>query len=925
MAVETLTAELVGKSSGYTAMMQGAIAQADSWGAAMQKAGLAAAAALAGGVGSSVGAFMGFDKAMVESTAIMGDMVGLTDETQKKMRDLAISLGMEGTKSAEEMARAYFYLASAGLNAEQSMAALPGMMKFAQAGAFDMALATDLATDAMSALGLTVLDDNAQLATNLQRVSDVIVRANTLANASTQQFAEALTKDAGTTMKVYNKSIEEGVAVLAAYADQGIKAALAGGMFGRMMRYMGQSAIKNAAAHEKYGVAVFDEAGNFRNLADIFADLEKAMGPVNAKQRMERLKEMGFQVLAQRAVLPLIGTSERMRGYQKALETTSSGFSEKVAGRQMAALSNQFKNLWNVVQVAGIELGQQFAPALSYVVAQVKEGVQWWRALSGETKLYVGLAAAAYVAIMSVGPALAVVKFGLMALLAPAAAVLGPTGLLITGVAVAAAAMLNWSGTWDDVASSAGLTALAVGGAVVAFRVLWGVLSALKVVQIAQLGLWLAGRVALAGYTAILFAYQAAVIAVKAAVWAQSAVVAILTAHVAAASAAVFVLKVAMSVLGVGAMAANAAVSLFTISLGVMNAAIAGVALLMNTFLLGGAIGLLLLAVPAVVAIATGAAAAVAPLRAMFGALGESALYAPAVARVRDLFGEWRDILGDIVGRLRSGDMAGAWAVVQASAALAVAQMSDLFPPLWQFITEGFAAAFRMLGTIGEATVSYVMDLFRVKMERAKHWHITSSREAELQGMEDKARASFDESVKRANQIFRYGGLNNKGLFDAVENLQDNLAKGDSPATQAARQALSDVRFGAGAGNVMPWADSAVWAAADVDWLDDENWKTVKKNATDAIVAPIEEAKKAAQGLNAVLFGGAEAQQRIEAYRAALMGAPEAGGRAKALDEALSDLDGGTNSSDVVDTLEDIRDLLKNNGTPVNVLGADLL
>jgi len=88
---------------------------------------------------------------------------------------------------------------------------------------FDMARATDLLTDAQSALGLTIRDDAIANMEEMVRVSDVLVRANTLANASVEQFSVALTTKSGAALRALNKDMEEGVAVLAAFADQGIK------------------------------------------------------------------------------------------------------------------------------------------------------------------------------------------------------------------------------------------------------------------------------------------------------------------------------------------------------------------------------------------------------------------------------------------------------------------------------------------------------------------------------------------------------------------------------------------------------------------------------------------------------------------------------------------------------------------------------
>ena len=164
-----------------------------------------------------------FEDKRNQSLAIMQT----TEEQQRRMAQASRQVAIESRVSASESAEAFFFLASAGLDAEQSISALPQVTKFAQAGMFDMALATDLATDSQSALGLTVKDAEQNL-TNLTRVTDVLVKANTLANASVQQFAEALTTKSGSALKVTNKSIEEGVAVLSAFADRGVKGAEAG-------------------------------------------------------------------------------------------------------------------------------------------------------------------------------------------------------------------------------------------------------------------------------------------------------------------------------------------------------------------------------------------------------------------------------------------------------------------------------------------------------------------------------------------------------------------------------------------------------------------------------------------------------------------------------------------------------------------------
>lgn len=172
-------------------------------------AAVAVGVALAAGLRKAFQGFVEFDDAMVQSLAIMKTTVA----QQQTMKDAAREVATQFRVSNKDAAESFFFLASAGLDAEQSVAALPQVTKFAQAGMFDMATATDLATDAQSALGLTVKDAEQNLG-NLTRVTDVLVKANQLANASVQQFSEALTTKSGAALKVVNKDIEEGLSLI---------------------------------------------------------------------------------------------------------------------------------------------------------------------------------------------------------------------------------------------------------------------------------------------------------------------------------------------------------------------------------------------------------------------------------------------------------------------------------------------------------------------------------------------------------------------------------------------------------------------------------------------------------------------------------------------------------------------------------------
>lgn len=336
--------------------------------------------------GAAIGKFgLDFDKAMTESTAIMAEFQGETTEAtkalRKEMADTAKTVSETSTFSAKQAAEAYFYLASAGLSAKESIASLPAVTKFAQAGVFDLSTATDLLTDAQSALGLNV-GTTQEKYESMVRVSDVLVKANTKANATVQQFSEALTNDAAVAARLVGMEIEETVAVLAVFADQGIKGQMAGTRFAMAMRDLQSKALENTAAFEALGVAVFDENEEFRKMTDIVADLEDKMIGATDAQKKQTLATLGFTDKSQKAILSLIGFSDKIRDYESALKDAA-GTTDRVAAKQMEALANKLTALWHRVQNSLIRVFESLMPTIeNSLVPAIEMIVGWIESLS---------------------------------------------------------------------------------------------------------------------------------------------------------------------------------------------------------------------------------------------------------------------------------------------------------------------------------------------------------------------------------------------------------------------------------------------------------------------------------------------------------------------------------------------------------------
>jgi len=309
-----------------------------------------------------------FEAAMIKATSIMGDVsVGM----RKEMELTARTIAKESTTSAEKLGEAYFFLASAGLSAEQAQAALSEVNKFAIAGMFDLNTATTMLMDSQSALGLRS-KDVAENMKGMKRVMDVLSKANILSNAEIQQFAEALTNKAAAALRLVNKDVEEGVAVLAAYADRGIKGANAGEQMAIMMRDLQSAAIENKKHFSDMGITVFDAAGKMKPLVSIIRDMEIALGTLSDQEKREAFTLLGMQDRSIGATLALIGASGAIEEYERKLRTAA-GATQEIAEKMEAGFNAQLIILWHNIQDVLITIGEKMVPVLRTLNGMFKD------------------------------------------------------------------------------------------------------------------------------------------------------------------------------------------------------------------------------------------------------------------------------------------------------------------------------------------------------------------------------------------------------------------------------------------------------------------------------------------------------------------------------------------------------------------------
>ena len=102
---------------------------------------------------------------------------GATGEELEKLGEKAKEMGANTSKSATESADAMSYMALAGWDSTQIISGIEPVLRLAEAGNLDLARASDLVTDSMSALGLEVSE--------LPQFLDKVAKSSATSNTST--------------------------------------------------------------------------------------------------------------------------------------------------------------------------------------------------------------------------------------------------------------------------------------------------------------------------------------------------------------------------------------------------------------------------------------------------------------------------------------------------------------------------------------------------------------------------------------------------------------------------------------------------------------------------------------------------------------------------------------------------------------------
>ena len=352
--------------------------------------------------GAAVKTAADFESSMSQVQATMGitkdsmsTLDGQSVNTMDALSDLAKEMGSKTAFSASECAEALNYLALAGYDTQEMADTLPTVLNLAAAGGLDLASASDMVTDAMSALGMETKDAD--------KMVDQMAKTASSTNTSVGQLGEGILTIGATAKSIKGGTAELNTA-LGILANNGIKGAEGGTHLRNVILSLQNPTDKAADTMDALGVSVFDSEGNMRSLNDILGDLNTSMEGMTAEEKANIISKIFNKTDLSSVNALLANTGDTWDELQTSIEN-SGGAAQQMADTQLDNLSGQLTILKSAVEGFAISIGDALMPMIKNIVAKIQSFVDWLNNLDEGTRqviVKIGLFVAA------LGPALVI-------------------------------------------------------------------------------------------------------------------------------------------------------------------------------------------------------------------------------------------------------------------------------------------------------------------------------------------------------------------------------------------------------------------------------------------------------------------------------------------------------------------------------------
>lgn len=440
--ISGLTRDLTRATNGianFSRDIEGASAKITAIGKTVTGFGIATAA----GLGMAVNSAADFDTQLRKAGAI----AGATTSEFEAMKQSAIELGANTSKSASEVAVAMTELAAKGFDATSVIAAMPGIISAAEASGEDLALTADTVSSALNIWGLEAAESS--------RVADVLAQSANTSAAGVGDLSYAL-KYAGAPAAALGISLEELSGAIGLMVDSGLDGSSAGTALRASLLALLNPSKENTELMKAMGVQITDAQGNFVGLSSLVDNLSKSMEGQTDTQKAATLAQLvGTEAVSGFLALMDAGPA-KIDEMTTSLEN-SAGASQEAAEKMKAGIGGALEELGGTIESIAISIGDQLVPAVTNVATWLSDMLNRFMGLSEGMKQFLVVSATLVAGLFLIGgPLLMIIGFipniigGMQALGIAIKAVgssmsflLGPWGLVIAAIIAIGVALVT--------------------------------------------------------------------------------------------------------------------------------------------------------------------------------------------------------------------------------------------------------------------------------------------------------------------------------------------------------------------------------------------------------------------------------------------------------------------------------------------------
>ena len=320
-----------------------------------------AATKLGSAIAGMVQPAIDFEKSMANAKAVIQP----TTEQMAAMQEEAQRLGSTTTFTASQAAEGFVKLGQAGLDAQQSLAALEPTLLAAEAGNLALGKAADIGTNIMSGMGLEVKD--------LNHIMDSLAVVASSSNTDIMGVGSAF-QYAASTAKTAGVDFNTTAAALAALADTGISGSSAGTALSNMFVKMAKPSEKAVAILERANIQFTNMDGTLRDLPAIVGEVSDANLTLAEKQEL-----FGTRGLKAYAALEEKGV-HAFNEIRNSI-VTSEGAAKKMADTMTDNVDGAMKRFGSAIEGLQLSLANAFLPTIQSVIdgiASVVSGFTEW-------------------------------------------------------------------------------------------------------------------------------------------------------------------------------------------------------------------------------------------------------------------------------------------------------------------------------------------------------------------------------------------------------------------------------------------------------------------------------------------------------------------------------------------------------------------